>query len=577
MEIKVVIYLPKRDLLAYRSRRTLKPESENSYKTIAMICFSYRKCIFPSFSRSRRRFDDLAEIRTKETRRAGDFGCSESSTCTYSDPSNFMTQSLPWRQDWVHLSIRVRDLSCKYLERARTGWSWLGMKRSDFLPRESTFAQWLRTRNSLFVQPPHHHHPTYLQSIKTPSYALRPPPMPPDSPPLTRPNRFDPIRTRSDASSTRTNAIPTKDAATRIETNKATMDATQRPENLSMNELWKYIVSNNKLENGDVVVPANLVQIMSALVITMQETTLRLNALESQLQGSRDTSTRIEKLERQLTLMLEDRTPQRAPQPAATNLPAKPKTWAAFAAEGVQIVSTRSAPPPPPSNQAINAFKPSHVVIRTTEGKKPFDGVKATEIVNRVNEALAQLDVRIADRKLMVKGAASLPSGSIKLFTATKAEANWLLENRSMWSTLADPDLITSPAVFPAVIDSIPMEYYSDVDEIKTLLSEQNPIPGDMIHSIRWLSKPHPEQRSGSIIINLLDKELTNRMIRGSVYFEGNSLRVRACKRSRVQCTDVRNLDISVCNAKMICFANTVVTRMTPERARAPKLPAPIV
>lgn len=80
------------------------------------------------------------------------------------------------------------------------------------------------------------------------------------------------------------------------------------------------------------------------------------------------------------------------------------------------------------------------------------------------------------------------------------------------------------------------MEFYSDVDEIQTLLAEQNPIPRNMIHSIRWLSKPHPDQRSGSILINLLDKELTNWMIRGSVYFEGNSLRVREFKRSRVQC-----------------------------------------
>lgn len=50
-----------------------------------------------------------------------------------------------------------------------------------------------------------------------------------------------------------------------------------------MNDLWKHIRTNNTLENGDVVVPANLVQIMSALIITMQETTLRLNALEARL------------------------------------------------------------------------------------------------------------------------------------------------------------------------------------------------------------------------------------------------------------------------------------------------------
>lgn len=330
-------------------------------------------------------------------------------------------------------------------------------------------------------------------------------------------------------------ATPTGMNVTNIVMADANQDTSQRPENLSMNELWKHIVSTNRQANGDVVVPVNLVQIMSALVISMQETTLRLNALEAQLNENRDSSSRLERLERQLNAMAEERNTHRPPPPSTHSLPAKPKSWAATAAEGLKITSSR-APQPPPPNQVINAFKPSQVVIRTVEGKRPFEGVRATEIVQRVNEALTQLEVKIAGRKVEVKGAASLPSSSVKLFTATRAEATWLLENRSTWSTLADPDLVTSPAVFPAVIDSVPMEYYSDVEEIKTILAEQNPIPNDMIHSIRWLSKPHPGQRSGSILINLLDKELTNRMIRGSVYFEGNSLRVRACKRNRVQC-----------------------------------------
>lgn len=337
--------------------------------------------------------------------------------------------------------------------------------------------------------------------------------MPPDPPPLSRNVRFDPKRSRPDASSTRTDALTIGDQDTSMTPN-ASMDQGIRLETMSMNELWKYLTVNNRLENGDVVVPANLVQIMSALVITMQETTLRLNALEAQVQSSYESTSRLDRLEQQLKALVNTHQTSTTPQPNTNGLPAKPKSWASIATEGLRITSSQ-APTAPPPNRIINAFRPSQVVIRSLEGKKPFDGIKPTEIVLRVNEALTQLEVKISGKPIEVKGAAVLPSGSIKFFTATRAEATWLLENRTMWTTLADPDLITYPAVFPVVVDSVPMEYYENTDEIKELLAHQNPIPLETIHSIRWPSRPYPEQRSGSILINPLDKELTNRMIRG--------------------------------------------------------------
>lgn len=170
--------------------------------------------------------------------------------------------------------------------------------------------------------------------------------MPPDSPPLTRTNRFDPIRTRLDVLNTRSDAMPTGRDMTNPTTARTAKDTIQRPENLLMHELWKHIVSNNSLENGDVRVPANLVQIMLALVISMQETTLRLNALETQIQVSRDSTTRLERLERQLNALVGERSTNRSPQPAVNNLPAKPKTWATAAAEGLKITSSRAPPPP---------------------------------------------------------------------------------------------------------------------------------------------------------------------------------------------------------------------------------------
>lgn len=263
----------------------------------------------------------------------------------------------------------------------------------------------------------------------------------------------------------------------------------QRLESMSMPQLWNFLKENNQLENGDVIVPANLVNIITALAISMQETALRMNAMEDQLTKARESASRIDNLEQQMKALLDV---QRTPTPARPNpegLLAKPRSWAAAAAASLKITSTQTPHPPPPT-RVINAFKPSQVIIRVQEGKKPFENVKATEIVKQINGALTQIDVKIGDKRVEVKGAATLPSGSVKLFTATNAEATWLLENRCSWTTLADPDMLTSPAVFPVVIDSVPMEYYDKPDEIKEILTAQNPIPMAKIHSIRWLSKP---------------------------------------------------------------------------------------
>lgn len=131
-----------------------------------------------------------------------------------------------------------------------------------------------------------------------------------------------------------------------------------------------------------------------------------------------------------------------------------------------------------------------------------------------------------------------------------------MLEHRTEWSQLADPNLKTSPVVFPVVIDSVPTDTYPDTDAIKQILVEQNPITCESIHSILWLSKPHQTgQATGSILVNLLDKELMNSMVRGSVYYEGYSLQVRVYKKTCVQCFRCQEPGhISLkCKNKIVC------------------------
>ncbi|KAG0149264.1 hypothetical protein CROQUDRAFT_653833, partial [Cronartium quercuum f. sp. fusiforme G11] len=173
--------------------------------------------------------------------------------------------------------------------------------------------------------------------------------------------------------------------------------------------------------------------------------------------------------------------------------------------------------PPPPPNQVINEFKPSQVIIRSNEDRRPFEGASSKEIVDRINQTLRQINVMSAGKKIEVKGVLILPSGSVKLYTATRSEANWLLENRCQWSMLADPKLVTSPPVYPIVIDSVLMDQYPTqrkLDYKPTVSGQQN----------------------GSVIVNLLDKELVQQMVKGTVYYEWNCLCVRACKKTRIQC-----------------------------------------
>lgn len=136
--------------------------------------------------------------------------------------------------------------------------------------------------------------------------------MPPISPSITRNNRHDPIGTRLDATNARNRTMSPDDQAMET-TPSATMDPPLRLDNLLMSQLWGYLLTNNKQENGDVVVPAKLVQIMSALVISMQETALRMTAMEDQIRETSESTTCLDKLEKQLMVLINSAQTQREP------------------------------------------------------------------------------------------------------------------------------------------------------------------------------------------------------------------------------------------------------------------------
>lgn len=122
-----------------------------------------------------------------------------------------------------------------------------------------------------------------------------------------------------------------------------------RMDKLSIGQLWDYLSNNNTQENGDVVVPAKLVQIMSALVISMQETALRMAAMEDQLKKSAESTNRLDKLGKQLTTLIASTQSQSEPRVKPAGLPNKPTTWAAIATANLKVTSDQApASPPPP-------------------------------------------------------------------------------------------------------------------------------------------------------------------------------------------------------------------------------------
>lgn len=143
-----------------------------------------------------------------------------------------------------------------------------------------------------------------LPSTKAPFPDLRISPVPPISPLSPKNNRHNPIGTRLDANNTRYHAMTPGNQEMDLAP-PTSMDPPLRMDNLLMSQLWGYLSTNNEQENGDVVLPAKLLQIMSALVISMQETSLRMTAMEDQLRKSAESTHCLEKLERQLTTLID--------------------------------------------------------------------------------------------------------------------------------------------------------------------------------------------------------------------------------------------------------------------------------
>lgn len=187
----------------------------------------------------------------------------------------------------------------------------------------------------------------------------------------------------------------------------------------------------------------------------------------------------------------------------------------------------------------------------------PFKDCTPAEIVEGVTKALQKIDAKIEDQQITIKAAQRLPSGDIKLYTPTRREANWLLHNRHVWSSLADPELITQPPQFPVILHSVPSNIGVECGVFAAKLADQNGWKPGVVQSARWLSNPKATGKAyGSVVLNLLDQDISKHVENGGVYCDSNYVRGSRYKKSPTQCykcLEVGHMASRCMNSDPIC------------------------
>ncbi|OAV85370.1 hypothetical protein PTTG_30574, partial [Puccinia triticina 1-1 BBBD Race 1] len=186
----------------------------------------------------------------------------------------------------------------------------------------------------------------------------------------------------------------------------------------------------------------------------------------------------------------------------------------------------KTLPPVPPSSY-INRFKLGQVVIRKKfDQPKPFEGLTAAVICQKINEALAFAKATVDNEAIKVKAVAQFPNGDVKIFTKDRRAAKWLLDNKHLWTEKADPVFITSQVAHPVLLHSCPTSFEVDNKAHVELLCKQNDIDPKEIQKIRWLLSPKGTGKASStLLIYFLDRRLALDIERAGLCY--NSLHLK--------------------------------------------------
>ncbi|KAG0145532.1 hypothetical protein CROQUDRAFT_93651 [Cronartium quercuum f. sp. fusiforme G11] len=119
----------------------------------------------------------------------------------------------------------------------------------------------------------------------------------------------------------------TKDLDKPMTPNDMIMSHTQRPQLMTMPQVWKQLITDKRLPR-DVVVSEKLVDIMSALVFSIEDATQRMNTMGARHKASHEAMKRLTKTEARLDVIAEVGTTTLTQANTQIPLPPNPKSWA---------------------------------------------------------------------------------------------------------------------------------------------------------------------------------------------------------------------------------------------------------
>jgi hypothetical protein len=168
-----------------------------------------------------------------------------------------------------------------------------------------------------------------------------------------------------------------------------------------------------------------------------------------------------------------------------SNLPPRPAPLYSEKVAGASKPGVvRTLPPVPPSSY-INRFKLGQVVIRKKfDQPKPFEGLTAAAICQKINEALDFAKATVDNKTIKVEAVAQFPNGDVKIFTKDRRAAKWLLDNKHLWTARADPVFVTSQVAHPVLLHSCPTSFEVNNKDHVELLCKQNDIDPKEIQKI---------------------------------------------------------------------------------------------
>ncbi|KAA1085430.1 hypothetical protein PGT21_006952 [Puccinia graminis f. sp. tritici] len=121
-----------------------------------------------------------------------------------------------------------------------------------------------------------------------------------------------------------------------------------------------------------------------------------------------------------------------------------------------------------PSNAQINKFKEASLVIRTPSGFVALDSATATDITTKINKILISVDAKIDSHQIEIDGIVQLPSKDLKIYTSSRSNAQWLLNNKHKWTDLLCTDLNQYPVILHVILTNFNPTDTSHLQELGT-------------------------------------------------------------------------------------------------------------